>query len=417
MKVVTGLSAYRRALSRPGALAFSVGGFLARMPMAMMSLGIILLVVHRTGSYSQAGSVSAVFLGANALCAVAQARWIDRLGQGQVLPPVVAVFALGLVGLMVSVDLGAPRPYSYLCAAVAGATLPQIGSSIRARWAHLVTDKAELHAAFAFESVLDELIFMLGPALVTVLTTVVHPLAGLTCALVTCVCGTAVLVGQRGTAPPVTRERNGTSSTTSMPWRILGPLVGCAFTMGVLLGGAEVATVAFCEELGVTELSGVALAIWAVGSLVSGVATGALRLQSSTAVRFRWSMIALGGLVVPLPFVATFPALAAGLFISGFAISPTLVTAFARIEEAVPINRMTEGITLFTTGLGVGLAPGAAISGWIVESAGASAAFWVPVSAGLLGAATAIFTGRTVSGGGSKHEGSAERQISEMLEI
>jgi MFS family permease len=197
-----------------------------------------------------------------------------------------------------------------------------------------------------------------------------------------------------------------------MPWRILGPLVGCAFTMGVLLGGAEVATVAFCEELRVTQLSGAALAVWAVGSLVSGVATGALHVQSSMAVRFRWSMIALGGLVVPLPFVTTFPALAACLFVSGFAISPTLVTAFARIEEAVPVNRMTEGITLFTTGLGVGLAPGAAISGWIAESSGASAAFWVPVSAGLVGAATAVVAWLTVSGGGSVPNGLGEQQMS-----
>jgi predicted MFS family arabinose efflux permease len=157
------------------------------------------------------------------------------------------------------------------------------------------------------------------------------------------------------------------------------------------------------------------LAIWAVGSLVSGVATGALRWKSSTAVRFRWSMIALGGLVVPLPFVNAFPGLAACLFVSGFAISPTLVSAFARIEEAVPLDRMTEGITLFTTGLGIGLAPGAAISGWIVDSTGASAAFWVPVSAGLIGAATAVLTGRTAACSGSGPDGSTEQQIAEFL--
>ena len=41
-----------------------------------------------------------------------------------------------------------------------------------------------------------------------------------------------------------------------MPWPVLAPLIACAFTMGALLGGAEVATVAFSDELGAKPLSG-----------------------------------------------------------------------------------------------------------------------------------------------------------------
>jgi hypothetical protein len=92
--------------------------------------------------------------------------------------------------------------------------------------------------------------------------------------------------------------------------------------MGVLLGGAEVATVAFSDERGATSLSGLLLAIWAVGSLLSGILTGAVRLNVSNAARFRWSMLALGLLMLPLPFVDGVVALAMFLFLSGFAISP-----------------------------------------------------------------------------------------------
>ena len=96
-------------------------------------------------------------------------------------------------------------------------------------------------------------------------------------------------------------------------------------------------------------------------------------------------MVALGLLMLPLPFVDGFVLLAVFLFLSGFAISPTLIASFAWIEESVPSGRLTEGITLFTTGLAAGLAPGAALVGLVVDSFGASASYWVTAAAGLLG--------------------------------
>ena len=93
---------------------------------------------------------------------------------------------------------------------------------------------------------------------------------------------------------------------------------------------------------------------------------------------------------MPLPFVDGFVALAVCLFVSGFAISPTLIAAFAWVEESVPSGRITEGITMFTTGLGAGLAPGAALAGLVVDEHGASASYWVVVAAGLVGAAVAL---------------------------
>jgi MFS family permease len=162
---------YRRVLGLPGALVFSLSGLVARLPISMVSLGIVVLVSTRTGSYSLAGSVSAAYLVAGAAFAVLQARLIDRLGQSRVLPVCVAVFSAGLVGMMAAVESDRSAPWPHLCAAVAGAALPQVGSSVRARWSHLVADKQGLHTAFAFEAVVDETVFIVGPALVTVLAT------------------------------------------------------------------------------------------------------------------------------------------------------------------------------------------------------------------------------------------------------
>jgi MFS family permease len=389
------LTTYRRALGLPGALVFSLSGMVARLPISMVSLGIVLLVSTSTGSYALAGSVSAAYLISNAVFAVYQARLVDRLGQSRVLPVAIAVFAAGLATTMAAVDLDWPLPVPHLAAAVAGAAMPQIGSSVRARWSYVVPDRTYLPTAFAFEAVVDESVFMVGPTLVTLLATTVHPLAGLTSAIVAGVGGTAVLVSQKATEPPPSRQvvdgaDGADGADAAMPWGVLGPLVLCAFTMGVLFGGAEVATVAFSDEHGAKALSGVLLAIWALGSLLSGLVTGAITLRAPHATRFRWGLLTLGLLMVPLPFVDGFVLLGAFLLLAGFAISPTLIASVAWVEATVPSGRLTEGITMFSTGLAAGVAPGAALVGLVVDSHGASASYWVSAVAGLLGASVAF---------------------------
>jgi MFS family permease len=226
-------TSYRRVLALPGAVVFSASGLVARMPISMVSLGIVLLVSTRTGSYSLAGTVSAAFLVANALLAVAQARLIDRLGQSRVLPVAVGIFAVGLVAMMVAVEVDAPVPWPHLGAALAGAGMPQIEASVRARWALLVRDKQELHTAYAFESVLDEVVFIVGPALVTVLATLVHPLAGLVTAVTAAVLGTTVLVSQKRTEPPAAgpRDQSAAGASASYWVTVAAGALGAAFSL------------------------------------------------------------------------------------------------------------------------------------------------------------------------------------------
>jgi MFS family permease len=387
--VATPLAAYRRVLTIPGAWVFSVSGLAARLPIAMVSLGIVLLVSTRTGSYGTAGAVAAAFLVGNASTGIFLGRLIDRLGQRRVLPVAATVFAVGLVGLMLVVAAHRPTPWPHVLAALAGSGLPPIGSSIRARWMYVVADKRDLHTAFAIESVLDEVVFIIGPALVTILAAGVHPMAGLVVAVVASVGGTAVLVTQGRTEPPATPHGRA-EDRAAMPWGVLVPLTASAFAMGALLGGVEVSTVALAEQLGSSSLAGLMLAIWAVGSLVSGIITGARPPRADNATRFRWGLLALGLSMLPMPFVDGFLMFGVFLFVSGFAIAPTLIAACALLEQAVPSGRITEGSTIFTTGLGGGLAPGAALVGMVVDRSGATTSFWVPAAAGLLGAAVAV---------------------------
>ena len=120
----------------------------------------------------------------------------------KLLPVMVTVWGVGLSLLMWSVEADLPIAVAYALAAVAGAGLPAIGSSVRARWAHVLDAPRDVQTAFALEAVADEVVFMTGPIIVTVLATAVHPVAGLGAALAAGVLGTLYFSAQRATAPP-----------------------------------------------------------------------------------------------------------------------------------------------------------------------------------------------------------------------
>ena len=386
------LTPYRRVLSLPGTLAFSAAGLVARLPISMVSLGIVLLVSAGTGSYTVAGTVAGAYLLGNAGFAVLQGRMADRLGQSRVLPWTILVFTLSLSLMAWSVQAAWPAPLPHLLATVGGAALPQIGSCVRARWSHNVADKDDLRTAFALEAVVDEAVFMVGPVVVTLLATALHPVAGLATAVLAGLAGTLALAAQRGTEPPMHRHTTGRRPRQRLPWAVLGPLAVSGAMLGLLFGGSEVAAVAFAEELGAKAAAGVVLAVFALGSLVAGLVAGSVRWRSSNASRYRWFMSALAVAVLPLPFVESLILLGMVLFVAGFGVSPTLIAAVAWIEESVPPRRLTEGISVTMTGMYVGIAPGAALVGAVVDRHGASASFWVPVVATWVGAAVALGT-------------------------
>jgi MFS family permease len=383
------LDSYRRVLSRPGAFAFSSAALVARLPISMVGLGIVLLVEQRTGSYGLAGTVSAVFVLAEAAFAVLHGRWVDHYGQSRVLPIAISVFGAGLALMMMAVEQDWPRAWTYAFAAIAGASLPQVGASVRTRWSHLLDSPGEKQTAFALEAVLDEVVFVVGPVLVTLLATSWHPVAGLTFAIVTGVVGTYAFAAQRHTEPPARRTSADAGTRSPMPWRLVLPLALVSLTLGALFGSAEVTTVAFAEEQGMRWIAGWLLAAWSFGSLVAGLVTGAIAWRSGPDVRLRWGSAAMALAMAPLMFIHSIPVMAVVLLLGGLAIAPTLIGAMTMVEQGVPSNRLTEGMAILHTGIVAGVAPGAAIAGFVVDHHGASAAYAVALAGGVLGAIAA----------------------------
>ncbi len=391
------LDTYRRILDVPGALLFSAAGLVARLPISMVGLGIVLLVEHATGSYGRAGAVSATYVAAGAVFTIVQGRLLDRHGQARVLVPVVAIFSASLVLLVASVQAGWPPATTYVFAAAAGATLPAAGSCVRARWSHaLVGRPADVQTAFALEAVVDESVFIAGPILVTVLATAIDPVVGIATAVVAGLAGTLSLAAQRRTEPPVL-EPNPATRRRRMPWRTLAPLGVVSLALGALFGAAEVVTIAFSEEQGSQAYAGPLLALWALGSLMAGLITGAVHWRNPVVHRLRIGSLGMFAAMVPLPFVESVWLMGGILLLGGFAIAPTLIASTTLVEQTVPSSRLTEGMALLHTGIVAGVAPGAALAGAVVDQSGPSAAYLVPVAGGLLAAFAALLVPRTGS--------------------
>jgi MFS family permease len=382
------LASYRRVFAHPGALAFSLTGLVARLPISMMTLGIVLLVSTLTGSYARAGQVSAAYVIGNAAAAVPVGRLADRFGQRWVLYVDAVVFALASGLLIVSITGDWALPWPHVLAAVAGLALPQIGTLVRARWAHLLHTKTELNTAFAVESVADELVFVTGPALVTFLSTAWEPEAGLVVAVVVGTLGTVALSLQHRSEPPA-HPRDPAVERSPMPWSLLVPLTVSAVAVGSIFGALEVATVAFADDTGHKSLSGLLLGAFALGSMLAGVATGTLAWKTGPLRRGQvgLGLLALGS--VSLPFLPGLPVATVALFVIGLALAPTLIALFSLVESSVPKSRLNEAMGFVQTGAAGGIAPGAWLAGVVADGHGGSAAYWVCTVSAVLAATVA----------------------------
>src|SRR5690606_6924757 len=163
---------YRGVLSKPGALQFASAGLLSRLPMSMFNISIILMVQIQYNSYEMAGRVAAIGTLIWAVQTVPTARFVDRVGQRVGMVPLTIMFVVGSTAAVVTAMNHGPEWVLWISTAVASVSGP-VGSLTRARWTHVLRTDQEIQQAFALEGALDEVLFIGGPALATILATIV----------------------------------------------------------------------------------------------------------------------------------------------------------------------------------------------------------------------------------------------------
>lgn len=379
---------YREIFRRPGTKGFAASAFVARLPLPMTTIGLVAMLSQTHGEYWIAGAVSATFALANAFIAPQVSRWVDNKGQSAVLVPTTIVTVAALVALAAAAWARWPNWTLFVFAVVAG-VMPSMMALVRARWTEIYRDRPELHTAFAFESVMDEVVYICGPIFGIGLSVSLFPEAGVLASAAFLAAGTALFVAQKSTEPKVDphRIRNGGSVMRLLPmWFVVTVFAG----MGAIFGTAEVSVVAFAEAMGHKGAASYILAAYAAGSFIVGLVIGAIEFKTPLARRLVLASFIAAVTTLPMPFVGNLWALTLVVFLAGAAISPTFITGMSLIERIVPASQLTEGITYAMTGVGIGFAAGSSLAGWTIDAYGASNGFWVAVAGGAVAFATML---------------------------
>lgn len=373
---------YAVIFREPGAKGFAAAAFIARMPLAMAVIGIVAMLSQTHGEYWLAGAVSATFALTNALASPQISRLVDRYGQTAVLAPATLIAVLAFAILLVATHQRWPE-WTLFASAFFAATMPSMPAMVRARWSALFRDRPELNTAFAFESAADELVYVAGASLSVGLSVALFPEAGILVSTLMLAVGSALFLAQRSTEPAV--RPAGTAAPGSAIRLLPVQVVTLALIfVGAIFATAEVTSVAITKELGQPGAATLVVGVYAVGSFVVGLIVGALALKMPFQRQLLISLAVLALTQIPLLWASNVPALAITVFLSGVAISPTFITSFGLIERRVPIAQLTEGITWVTTGIDIGIALGAFVSGWVVDVYGARNGFWVSVTMGAI---------------------------------
>jgi MFS family permease len=367
------LRIYLDVLRTPSVARLLSSAVVGRMPTAMAGLAIVLLVRAAGGSYAVAGLVAGSYSVALALTSPLLGRLVDRVGQTRVLAGCAAASAIGFGALATAGGRVPPLALAGL-AALTGASIPPVGACMRALWSDLLGDDGRLQAAFAVESTVQELIFVVGPPLVALLAAVFSPAAALL--------GTAALllagVGSFA-ATPVSRAWRPRRRAADWAGALRSPGIRAVLATIVLLAAAfgtvEVTVVAEAEQLGSRTLAGPLLALWAVGSMAGGLVFGARASDRGPEQRVVGLLALVVAGIALLSVAAGLVQLGAGMVLAGLGIAPAIACLFLLVDRLAPAGTVTEAFTWVTTAFASGVAAGNALGGSLVQRVGTDRAF------------------------------------------
>ncbi|MFH8609414.1 MFS transporter [Streptomyces sp. NPDC018029] len=373
---------YGQLLRTPRAWTFLLPGFAARQPFAMLTISIVLLVQHTTGSYGAAGAVSAVTGVSMALFAPFTGKLADRFGQRAVLLPGVLVHSASVVTLTVLALSDAPLWALFVAAVPAGASTPQIGPMVRARWGVKLQGSPLATTAAAFESVTDELTFVLGPLLATALCTGISPSAGLLTEAGLTLVGGLLFAAQKSTQPQPSAHDDAHARVEHVSaLRIPGVrvLIVTFLGIGAVFGGMQVSLAAFTESIGEPGLNGVLYGTFAAGNMLSGVACGAIAWKISPQRRLLVGYAALTLMASGLWAAHSVPLLAGLGLLVGVCIAPALITGYTLVDKLVAPTARTEAFTWLTGAVALGQAAAVTVAGQLEDRFWDGAGFLVPL--------------------------------------
>lgn len=375
---------YRSVFRVPGAARFFVPAAVARLGAAMSGLGVMWAAQGPSASFGRAGAAVGAFAIADAVAGPQVGRLIDRRGQRRVVPATASVFVVASFGLVLA---HGSVPVMIGLAALAGATVPPVGALAAARWRKALGPSPLLPAALSLEGSLNDVVFLVGPILVTTLGATVAPWLGLVTAVSLVAAGIAGLVTARESEPVPNRSFTGAGGrrrVRSAAGVLVDPrlvnrrvlaLFAVNLAIGLFFGGIGVAITAFALAHDAGAWAGVITAVAGTVSLGAGLVHGALEKPDPRVMIVAGTVLAVG--CAALASVPNLPTMFAGYAVVGGCVALVLIPASVLLRAATVSAVYTQAMTWMNSASALGIALGAPVVGHVVQRHGWAAGFLV----------------------------------------
>ncbi|MEV7079794.1 MFS transporter [Streptomyces sp. NPDC093516] len=388
---------YLEILRARHAARLLVGTLVGRLPNATAAIAIVLFVRAEGGTYSLAGALAAVYGVANAVGQPVLGRLVDLRGQPRVQLPAAVLSALAMAAFAFF-GLGS-LPLAYLAVAAAGLFTPPLEGGLRALWPSVLRREDQVHTAYAMDAVAQEVMFTVGPLLVTLCVSLWSAQAALLVLNVIGVLGALSVV----VSPP---SRAWRSAPREAHWlgalRSAGllALLAAFLFIGMALGSITVASVPYADDHGGDAVYGWLMAALGFGALVGGAVYGARQWAGEPARRLRVLVALLVVCYLPLMLMPDAVPMVALTALAGVFLAPAIACAFVLVDRHAPRGTVTEAFSWLVTTFTVGHSVGTGVAGPVVEAGGAQWGFAVPAVAGGVSLLVLAATGRVVAAPG-----------------
>ncbi|WP_327427434.1 MULTISPECIES: MFS transporter [unclassified Streptomyces] len=388
---------YLEILRARHATRLLVGTLIGRLPNATAAIAVVLFIRAEGGTYSLAGVLAAVYGVANAVGQPLLGRLVDLYGQPRVQLPAALVSALGM---SVFAFAGTQTPsLAYASMAVAGLFTPPLEGGLRALWPSVLRREDQVHTAYAMDAVAQEVMFTVGPLLVTLCVSLWSAQAALLVLNAIGVLGALSVV----VSPP---SRAWRSAPREAHWlgalRSSGllALLAAFLFVGIALGSITVAAVSYADGHGGDAVYGWLMAGIGLGALVGGAVYGVRQWSGAPERRLRVLVALLAVCYLPLTLVPGPVAMTALTTLAGVFLAPCIACAFVLVDRHAPRGTVTEAFSWLVTTFTVGASVGTGLAGPVVEWGGAVWGFAVPGAAGAAALVVLLATGRVLAATG-----------------
>lgn len=432
------MSNYAKLFSFEGTRAFCISGAIARLPISMMGLGIVLALNHIYNNWTIAGTMSAAYVLSQAAVTPLYAKLFDRFGQRKVGVIALSAQVVCMLSFATAALFHIPLPILFALAILMGVTQFAFGALVRTRWAYTLksqTDDTLLNVAYALESGIDEIVFIFGPILAAWLATSVHPVSQLFVPVLASGLGGAWFLSLKNTQPAVVKivqvesapandedvraalengpyrtsedsaedsSKNGkkliaknlrdrlslkqlrNTNRKNKPknvllYRGIIPLVVMFLVFNMSFSAFDVSVTAAMRAQGLDKLIGLQLALFACGSLVGAVIFGSHKFRGSN-----WSHLIVFLSLLTIGFILMninidrLVLLSIFELLSGLCVSPIFATGNLIVKDTIPEHSLTEGLSWLPTASATGASLGSMVAGFAIDAWSSHGGMMVP---------------------------------------